>query len=170
MKVFTSPLSLLLVLQSVAAQESTYSPTAVETYAPTPSVEYITDVPTAGEDYTAVPTAGEDYTAVPTEGEDYTDVPTAGEDYTAVPTEGEDYTAVPTEEEDYTAVPTEGEDYTAVPTEGEAADVTYASTEFGDDGSAFNVAAVIRESNSASEHGFVKLAMVAPLGAIVYML
>lgn len=150
MKVFTSPLSLLLVLQSVAAQESTYSPTAVETYAPTPSVEYITDVPTAGEDYTAVPTAGEDYTAVPTE--------------------GEDYTAVPTEEEDYTAVPTEGEDYTAVPTEGEAADVTYASTEFGDDGSAFNVAAVIRESNSASEHGFVKLAMVAPLGAIVYML
>ena len=150
MKVFTSPLSLLLVLQSVAAQESTYSPTAVETYAPTPSVEYITDVPTAGEDYT--------------------DVPTAGEDYTAVPTEGEDYTAVPTEEEDYTAVPTEGEDYTAVPTEGEAADVTYASTEFGDDGSAFNVAAVIRESNSASEHGFVKLAMVAPLGAIVYML
>ena len=139
MKVFTSPLSLLLVLQSVAAQES-YSPTAVETYAPTPSVEYITDVPTAGEDYTAVPT------------------------------EGEDYTAVPTEEEDYTAVPTEGEDYTAVPTEWEAADVTYASTEFGDDGSAFNVAAVIRESNSASEHGFVKLAMVAPLGAIVYML
>ena len=114
MKVFTSALSLLLV-QFVAAQEPTYSPTVVETYAPTSSAE----------DTTAVPTEGE-YTAVPTEGEDITAVPTEGEDVTAVPTEGE-----------YTAVPTEGE-YTAVPTEGEAAEITYAPTEVLD-GDASNV-------------------------------